>query len=149
VNRLNKEGRHSDKPEQNPPPLRPSPCSRRLFLKQVVAIGAAGLIAPGLLTACGNENAAERSETETGLTDKASPGAAASGKCEASADLPAGDVAARQAVNYVDESPQADKICANCQFFKQPEAGAACGGCEIVKGPIAPEGYCNAWVVQS
>ncbi|MBI1878939.1 MAG: high-potential iron-sulfur protein [Chloroflexi bacterium] len=149
MNRLNKEGHHSDKPEQNPPPLRPSPCSRRTFLKQVVAIGAAGLIAPRLLMACSNENAAERIETETGPTDQTLPGAATSGKCKESADLPAGDVAARQAVNYVDESPQTDKICANCQFFKQPAAGAACGGCEIVKGPIAPEDYCNAWVVQS
>ena len=149
MNRLNKECRHSDKHEQNTNPLRPSPCSRRIFLKQVVAIGAAGLIAPGLLAACGNENAAERNETETGPTDQTSAGAAASGKCEGSADLPAGDVAARQAVNYVDESPQADKFCANCRFFKQPTAGAVCGGCEIVKGPIASEGYCNAWVAQS
>ncbi len=145
----NKEYRHSDNHEQNTHLLLRSSCSRRTFLKQAVAIGAAGLIVPGLLTACSNENAAERIETETGPTDKTSPGAAASGNCEGSADLPAGDIAARQAVNYVDESPQADKFCANCQFFKQPTAGAACGGCEIVKGPIAPEGYCNAWVVQS
>jgi hypothetical protein len=110
--------------------------SRRLFLKQVAAIGAAGLVGPGLLMACSNGNAAERVESER----------AASGKCEGSVDLPAADIAARQAINYVDESPQVDKSCANCRFFKQPAAGAACGGCEILKGPIASEGYCNTWV---
>jgi hypothetical protein len=133
----------SDQAEQNPNPLRPGLHSRRTFLKQAVALGAAGLIMPGLLTACGNGNAAERNQTETGPT---SPEVAVSGKCEGSAELSAGDIAARQAVKYVDESPQAGKVCAGCRFFKQPAAGAACGGCEIVKGPIASEGYCNAWV---
>ena len=113
--------------------------SRRTFFRQAVAIGAAGLVGPGLLTACGNENAAERSESEVIV----------SGKCQGVTDLPASEIAARQAIKYVDESPQADKLCTNCRFFKQPVTGAACGGCEIVKGPIAPEGYCNAWVIQS
>jgi hypothetical protein len=118
--------------------------SRRLFLRQMVAIGVAGLVGSGLLTACGNGDEAERSEAETGPA-----GAAASGECEGSDDLAAGDVAARQAVNYVAESPQADKFCANCRFFKQPAAGAVCGECVIVKGPIVSQGYCNAWVAQS
>lgn len=117
----------------------PSRYSRRTFFKQAVAIGAAGLVGPGLLAACGNENAGERSESET----------TAAGKCQESADLPASDIAARQAVNYVDESPHVDKECVNCRFFKQSSAGATCGGCEVVKGPIAPGGFCNAWVVQS
>jgi hypothetical protein len=145
----NKEYQHSDRPDQNRPLFLQSNHSRRTFLKQVIVIGAAGLIAPGLLTACSNENAAERIETETGPTNKISGETTAPGKCEESANLPASDIAARQAVNYVDESPHADKDCANCRFFKQPEAGAACGGCEIVRGPIAPEAYCNAWVAQS
>ena len=149
MNHGNKASRPSDQPEQNTNSLRPSLWSRRLFLKQAVALGVVGLRGPGLLAACGNEKAAERIKTETGPTDQTSPGAAVSGKCAGSADLPAGDVAARQAVNYVDESPQTDKFCANCRFFKQPAAGAVCGGCEIVKGPIAPVGYCNAWVAQS
>ena len=149
MNRLNKVCRPSDKDEQNTNPLWSSTYSRRLFLQRTLVIGAAGLIAPGLLAACGNGNATERNEAETGPTDKTAPGAAASGKCEGSADLPAGDVAARQAVNYVDESPEAEKFCANCRFFKQPAADAVCGGCEIVKGPIAAEGYCSAWVAQS
>jgi hypothetical protein len=112
--------------------------SRRLFLKQVATIGAAGLVGPGLLEACSSGNAAERVESER----------AVSGKCEGSADLSAADIVARRAIKYVDDSPQTDKICANCRFFKQPAAGATCGGCEIVKGPIAADGYCNTWVAQ-
>jgi hypothetical protein len=145
----NQENRYSDKQEQNMDLFLRSCYSRRTFLKQAVAIGAAGLTVSGLLTSCSNENAAERIETETGSTDKPSPEAADPRECAGNTDLSASDIAARQAVNYVDESPQADKDCANCRFFKQPAEGAACGGCEIVKGPIAPEGYCNAWVVQS
>lgn len=117
----------------------PSRYSRRTFFKQAVAISATGLVGPGLLTACGNENAAERSESETTVSEK----------CQESADLPASNIAARQAINYVDESPHLDKECANCRFFKQSSAGATCGECEVVKGPIAPGGFCNAWVVQS
>lgn len=142
----NKENYHNDKQEQNMDLFLRSSYSRRLFLRQMVAIGAAGLIGPGLLTACSSENAAERIERETGQSDPTLSGAAASGKCEESDDLPAADITARQAVNYVDESSHPDNNCANCRFFKQPTAGAACGGCEIVKGPIAAEGYCNAWV---
>jgi hypothetical protein len=133
---LYKENQNNDHQEQNTDIFPRSNYSRRLFLKQIVAIGAAGLVGPGLLAACSSGNTVERIESEP----------AASGGCEESADLPAADIAARQAVNYVDESPQAGKSCANCRFFKQPAAGAACGGCEIVKGPIASEGYCNAWV---
>ena len=61
--------------------------SRRLFLRQVVAIGAAGLVGPGLLVACSSGNGAERIENETGP--------AASGKCEGSSELSAADIAAR------------------------------------------------------
>jgi len=145
----NQDNHHSDQQEQNIDLFLRSSYSRRLFLKQAVAIGAAGLTVPGLLIACSNENAAERIETEIGSTDKTLPEAAAPGECEGGTDLPAGDMTARQAVNYVDESPHVDKECANCRFFKQSSAGATCGGCEVVKGPIAPGGFCNAWVVQS
>ena len=137
---------HNDQQEQDVALVLRSSYSRRLFLRQVITLGAAGLIGPGLLTGCSSENTAERIETEAGQPDPTLSGAAASGKCEESVELSAADIAARQAVNYVDEAPQADKTCANCRFFKQPTTGAACGGCEIVKGPIAAEGYCNAWV---
>ena len=149
---------HSDKQAQNTDLFLRSHCSRRTFLKQLVAISATGLVGATLLTACGKAEGGERSETDTRSTDQTSPAAAAccnswrrqhfAGKCEGSDNLSAGDMTARQAVNYVDESPQLDKDCANCRFFKQPATGTVCGGCDVVKGAIAPEGYCNAGVFQ-
>jgi len=148
MNSFNKKGRPGGPPEQTINLPQPGLSSRRLFLKQAIAIGAVGLIGPGLLAACSNEQAAERIEAETGSTNQTSPEGTASSKCEGSAELSAGDVAARQAVGYVDESPHTGKLCANCRFFTRPAAGAACGGCQVVRGPIAPKGYCNAWVAQ-
>ena len=142
---LNNEGHPNGPSEQNPHLLRPGPCSRRTFLKHAVVVGAAGLIGPALLTACGSGNAADTKTEPTQIL----PRSATSGKCEESANLPSGDIAARQAVNYVDESPQAEKSCAICRFFKQPAQDVTCGECEIIKGPIAPGGYCNTWVAQS
>jgi hypothetical protein len=142
VHYLNENDRHRGISEQNR-----SLTSRRNFLKRAVFIGAAGLIAPGLLSACTGEGAAERA------------GAGASGSspeevtksttvCAAPAELSALESATRKALNYVDESPEPDKVCANCRFFKPSGANAACGGCEIVGGPIAPKGYCNTWAAQ-
>ncbi|MCL4296675.1 MAG: high-potential iron-sulfur protein [Anaerolineae bacterium] len=122
--------------------------SRRSFLKRAVFIGAAGLITPVLLSACSGEEAAQRTETGASGT---SPEKAAAGTtvCAAPAELSALESATRKALNYVDESPEPEKVCANCRFFKPPEANATCGGCEIVGGPIAPRGTCNTWAAQS
>jgi hypothetical protein len=118
-----------------------SASSRRSFLKRMAGISAAGLFLPGLLAACRNEK-----------TATASSGATAAGvageSCAESEAIPLTAVATRRAVAYVDLSPHAERSCDNCRFFKQPAAGASCGGCEIVGGPIAPAGYCTAWVAQ-
>jgi hypothetical protein len=53
----------------------------------------------------------------------------------------------RIANHYVDDSTMEGKECDNCSFFSQPVAGNPCGTCQIVKGPIDPDGYCTAWVV--
>jgi hypothetical protein len=112
--------------------------SRRSFLKRAVVIGAAGLITPGLLSACGNEGAAERTKPDSSGN---SPEQEAQGNtaCGGAAELSAQDKATRKALNYVDESPEPDKLCANCRFFKQPAANATCGGCEIVGGQLLPK----------
>ena len=134
---LSKKHRDSDSGEKNN--LWQNAYSRRSFLKRAIFIGAAGLIAPGLLSACSNEGSAEKTEK----------GAEVTTACPAMAELSAQDKATRQSLKYVDESTEPDRVCANCRFFKQPAATAACGGCEIVGGPIAAKGYCNTWVAQS
>lgn len=52
----------------------------------------------------------------------------------------------RKALQYVDDSPHADKRCNNCELFAPPAEGQACGTCQVVPGPIHPQGYCTAWV---
>jgi hypothetical protein len=140
---LNETVRYSGSAENNN--SGPSMVSRRGFLKRVVFIGAAGLIVPGLLSACSNEGSVERTEPDPS-GNAMEQGAEVTTACPATAELSAQDKATRQSLNYVDESPEPEKFCANCRFFKQPAATAACGGCEIVGGPIAAKGYCNTWV---
>lgn len=106
--------------------------TRRAFLKRTLTIGAVGLVTPGLLAACGGKQ-----QNNTGGQPSAST-------CQGSGP----DSVTRKALSYVDESPHADKTCANCRFFKAPSNDEACGGCEIVSGPIAPAGYCTAWAAR-
>jgi hypothetical protein len=115
----------------------PTIYARRRFLKQAAITGLTGLMLPGLLAACGNSQAEDQTSSE-----------AESAACESSDALSIADNATRQAVNYVDQAPDPEKVCANCRFFKSAEANADCGTCDVVKGAIAQVGYCSAWVAQ-
>lgn len=129
----------ADQNQQRDPMHMHSASSRRSLLKRIAGISAAGLFLPGLLAACRNENTATASSIET------APGMAGE-SCAESEAIPMTAVATRKAVAYVDLSPHNERRCVNCRFFKQPATSASCGGCEIVGGPIAPVGYCTAWV---
>jgi hypothetical protein len=65
--------------------------------------------------------------------------------CNDLSGLTEADIQMRQTLQYVDESPEPEKLCSNCQLFIAPEGDAACGGCQVIKGPIAPGGYCTSW----
>jgi len=106
------------------------PISRRILLKRFSAIAIFNLALPNLLAAC----------TRSDPND-AEPVA------DCQEDVGSSDGAARKAVNYVTPSPHPEKTCANCHFFKVTQNESTCGTCEIVAGPIAPEAYCDAWVL--
>ncbi|MEX0822255.1 MAG: high-potential iron-sulfur protein [Rhodothermales bacterium] len=116
--------------------------SRRSFLQKLTALGTAGVITPVVLSACG------------GGGDEAASGDAATGgetseagfSCMDTSGLTDAQIQQRESTNYVDESPNPDQLCSNCQLYTQPEAGAQCGGCQVVPGPIHPDGYCDLWV---
>ena len=96
--------------------------SRRTVMRlagRVSVVGAVG----GLVSACG----------QSGGTVCVDPEA-----------LSFGEASIRNANNYAEASPQADKNCGNCAFFKA-EAGATCGDCEIFEGPANRNGYCDSW----
>ncbi len=66
-------------------------------------------------------------------------------ECASYDTLTPDELQSRQALAYVDETPQPAKRCDNCRFYRRPTGGSACGGCELFAGPVAPGGYCTAW----
>ena len=65
--------------------------------------------------------------------------------CEGYDALTPGDLQARQALGYVDVTPDPAQRCDNCRLYNAPVGGSACGGCQLFQGPVAPAGYCTAW----
>ena len=117
--------------------------SRRAFLQKLTALGTAGVVTPVVLAACGGGEGGGAGETPEGGGTAATD---AGFSCTDTSGLTDAQIQQRQNVNYVDDSPNPEQVCSNCQLFTQPEAGAQCGGCQVVPGPIHPEGYCDLWV---
>ena len=65
--------------------------------------------------------------------------------CEGYDALGAAALKQRQALGYVDVTPDPAQVCQNCLFYQVPPASAACGGCQLFAGPVAPAGYCASW----
>lgn len=113
--------------------------SRREFLQKLTALGTAGVITPVVLSACGGGDGEET----------ANAGGGNSGfSCTDTTGLTDAEIQQRESVNYVDDSPNEDQLCSNCQLYTEPEPGAQCGGCQVVPGPIHPDGYCDLWVAR-
>lgn len=96
--------------------------SRRRFL---VSAGAVLGVGP-ILAACGG-------------------GDVTAASCEGYDALTPGDLQTRQALGYVDVTPDPAQRCDNCRLYNAPTGGSACGGCQLFAGPVAPAGYCTAW----
>jgi hypothetical protein len=102
--------------------------SRRSVVKlgtQVPVVAATA----GLLTACGGEEVA---------------------LCANPNSLSFSENSIRQASNYTESSPHADKNCLNCAFFTAEPADANgeipnCGHCSIFEGLAAKTSYCDSW----
>lgn len=52
---------------------------------------------------------------------------------------------ARNALGYVDRTPDPTKPCIKCQQYVPAPAADQCGGCKVLKGPIHPQGYCKVF----
>lgn len=63
-------------------------------------------------------------------------------------DLSGDDIAIRNGLNYVDDSPKPSQNCANCKLYTLPIDNQPCGGCKILPGPVHPKGYCTAWIAR-
>jgi hypothetical protein len=55
----------------------------------------------------------------------------------------------RQALSYVDRTPNPSQRCETCNFWQQPQAAGQCGGCTLNLGPVNPQGYCSSFVARS
>ncbi len=65
--------------------------------------------------------------------------------CDDLSNVSKEDIAARQKLGYVKESPIADNQCQNCNLYLPPKNGQTCGGCMLFKGPVFPTSYCTYW----
>ena len=100
-----------------------APVSRRRFL--TVTAGALGVVPA--LAACGGGGPTQASA------------------CAGYGDLTGADLAARNALGYVDKSPKPAEICASCRLYNLPEGESPCGGCQLFAGPVLAAGYCDSW----
>lgn len=101
------------------------PVNRRQFV--VAATAALGFIP--LLSACGGGGSAPETASACPGYDTLTPE----------------QLQARQALNYVDKTPQPEKHCGNCRFFNKDASSETCGGCQLFQGPVVAQGYCTAW----
>ncbi len=120
--------------------------SRRRFLQSVGIAGVVGASGT-LLAACGGSDDSGSSSGDS------SGSASASGGCSDLSGLSDAQKKQRsqmvKSLQYVEETPQPDKNCANCQLYIQSEYGEGCGGCQLFPGPVAANGYCNSWAPAS
>jgi hypothetical protein len=118
--------------------------SRRRFLQSV---GIAGMVGAGssLLAACGGSDDSGEGGSSSSSTTSAD--------CSDLSDLSEQEKKQRsqmvKSLKYVEETPQEDRNCANCQLYIQEEYGEGCGGCQLFPGPVAANGYCNSWAPAS
>ncbi|MFB6249806.1 MAG: high-potential iron-sulfur protein [Salinibacter sp.] len=120
--------------------------SRRRFLQSV---GVAGVVGAGstLLAACGGSD--DSGGSSSGSSSSGDGSASASASCSDLSSLSDAEKKQRsqmvKSLQYVEESPQDNKNCANCSLYIKSEYGEGCGGCQLFPGPVAAKGYCNSW----
>lgn len=127
--------------------------SRRRFLESLGIVGAMGA-SGSLLAACGGGSGDGSGGSQGGGQTS---GTTASLDCDDLSQLSDSQRQQREqmvkSLQYVDETPNPDQNCANCQLYQQPAQEEStdndCGGCQLFPGPVYPNGYCNSWVEAS
>lgn len=111
--------------------------SRRLFLKQVFR-GSFSIFAGASVLSCERQKPNEKASTVNGAASNPSD-------CNDLATLTKDEIALRDKLGYVQESPLPDNQCQNCNLFLPPKEGHKCGGCMLFKGPVFVQAYCTYW----
>lgn len=108
---------------------------RRRFILDSVRFLSVSLFT-GFLSACGKK---EKLQSE----DSAVAGSV--DRCDDLSAVSENDVALREKLGYVTESPIAENQCDNCNLYLPPKQKEICGGCMLFKGPVYASGYCTYW----
>lgn len=121
--------------------------NRREFFERAAMLGAVAAGAGTFLAACQKGGDAE-SGGGGGTQAEGGAGGAGGGEltCTDTTGLNEQQIKLRESLNYVDNSPQPQKLCEGCKLYTKPKEAGSCGGCTTVPGPIHPKGYCTAWV---
>ncbi len=109
--------------------------SRRDFIQRLSLFGAAG-VGASMLAACGGEKQADPPAEEPVAEDFT---------CTDTSGLTEQDLTIRNTLQYVDASPDPDKLCDGCALYVAAEEGQNCGACTVIKGPIHPKGSCTSF----
>lgn len=110
--------------------------SRREFVHRMMAASAVLIPAVAVLSGCGDKKTQDKTEESvaTDVTD-----------CRDLTGVSKADLAIREKLAYVNESPLPESECANCNLYLPPANGKKCGGCMLFKGPVEAKGYCTYW----
>lgn len=111
-----------------------SSLSRRKFILRLIGIGATPLAVSSFLS-CDRKTAVEKESGTEALVDP----------CDDLSGVSQNDIALRQKLGYVKESPIEDNKCNNCNLFLPSASNEKCGGCMLFKGPVYATGYCTYW----
>ena len=110
--------------------------SRRKFVTTILSTSAWMLSAASVLSGCGNKK---------GTGEKEESLAPAVTDCRDLSGVSKEDIALREKLAYVNESPVPESECANCNLYLPPGKEKKCGGCMLFKGPVDAKGYCTYW----
>jgi hypothetical protein len=114
--------------------------TRRQFFEKISCI--CGLALTGALTliGCGksDQQSPEGGDSGAKQHDPADP-------CGDLSEVSEKDIAVREKLGYVKDSPLPDNQCQNCNLYLPAKEGQACGGCMLFKGPVYASAYCTYW----
>ena len=105
--------------------------SRRFFFKDFFRMAVLATITISGIK-CGEEKPAHESP-------------ASSDSCADLSGLSESDLEARKKFNYVDQSPDKNKECSNCNLYIPDKENTQCGTCILFKGPVMVTGACIYW----
>jgi High potential iron-sulfur protein len=65
--------------------------------------------------------------------------------CADPSQLSEGEASMRASTHYTEASPDPQKVCAGCAFFRGAEGQGGCAPCDILHGQVNAQGHCESW----